>query len=343
MNPIERLHALPRTRLAFLPTPLVQLPRLSADLGGPSLWMKRDDQTGLGLGGNKVRKLEYLVGEARARGCDTLVTSGALQSNHCRQTAAAAAATGLGCVLALGGEEPEGAPTGNFLLDRLFGATVWWCGESRRGERVSAIVEELRRSGRRPYTIPYGGSDEIGAMGFVAAMGELKAQLAEQRARPAERQLDKATIVVASSSGGTQAGMVVGADLFGLPVRIVGIGIDKGEAGAGPYEKQLAELAGRLAARLGMSSRYTADRFDVRTGYLGGGYGVVGDLEREAISLVARTEGVLLDPVYTGRAMGGLADLIRTSTFGRDEAIVFWHTGGTPSLFTRGMDLAMDA
>ncbi|MCX6094999.1 MAG: pyridoxal-phosphate dependent enzyme, partial [Candidatus Bipolaricaulota bacterium] len=286
MNPIERLHALPRTRLAFLPTPLVQLPRLSANLGGPSLWMKRDDQTGLGLGGNKVRKLEFLVGEARARGCDTLVTSGGIQSNHGRQTAAAAAATGLGCVLALGGEEP-----GNLLLDRLFGATVRWCGESRKGERVPAIVEDLRRSGRRPYTIPYGGSDEIGAMGFVAAMGELQAQLEEQRAQLVERQLDKATIVVASSSGGTQAGMVVGADLFGLPVRVVGIGIDKGEAGAGPYEEWLAELAGRLAARLGMSARYTADRFDVRAGYLGGGYGVVGDLEREAITLVARTEG----------------------------------------------------
>ncbi|MEN6368972.1 MAG: D-cysteine desulfhydrase family protein [Thermotogota bacterium] len=338
MNPIERLHALPRTGLAFLPTPLMELPRLSQRLGGPRLWMKRDDQTGLGLGGNKVRKLEYLVGEARARGCDTLVTSGAIQSNHCRQTAAA---TGLGCVLALGGEEPTGAPTGNLLLDRLFGATVRWCGESRKGEKVPAIVEELCRSGRRPYTIPYGGSDEIGAMGFVAAMGELKAQLEEQRAQLAERRLKATTIVVASSSGGTQAGMVVGADVFELPVRIVGIGIDKGEAGEGPYEVRLAELARRLAARLGMPAHYTADRFDVRTGYLGGGYGVVSDLEREAIKLVAQTEGVLLDPVYTGRAMGGLADLVKTGALRGDEAILFWHTGGTPALFGRAEDLVV--
>jgi D-cysteine desulfhydrase len=311
--------------------------------------MKRDDQTGLGLGGNKVRKLEYLVGEARAQGCDTLLTSGAIQSNHCRQTAAAAAATGLGCVLALGGEEPADAPTGNLLLDRLFGATIRWCGEDRKGERVPAMVEDLRRSGRRPYTIPYGGSDDVGAMGFVAAMGELQAQLAEQRAQLfeqraqlAERLLAKVTVVVASSSGGTQAGMVVGADLFRLPVRIVGIGIDKGEAGAGPYEGRLAELANRLSERLGMAARYTADRFDVRTGYLGGGYGVVGDLERRAIQLTAETEGILLDPVYTGRAMGGLVDLIQAGAFEGDETILFWHTGGSPSLFARGMDLLLE-
>jgi D-cysteine desulfhydrase len=299
--------------------------------------MKRDDQTGLGLGGNKVRKLEYLVGEARARGCDTLITSGAIQSNHCRQTAAAAAAAGLRCVLALGGEEPTDAPTGNLLLDRLFGATIRWCGEDRKGERVPAMVEDLRRSGRRPYTIPYGGSDDVGAMGFVAAMGEFQAQLSEQqaqlpeqraqlfeqRAQLAERLLAKVTVVVASSSGGTQAGMVVGADLFRLPVRIVGIGIDKGEAGAGPYEERLAELANRLSERLGMATRYTADRFDVRTGYLGGGYGVVGDLERRAIQLTAETEGILLDPVYTGRAMGGLVDLIQAGAFEGDETILF--------------------
>ncbi|MDD5264692.1 MAG: D-cysteine desulfhydrase family protein [Candidatus Bipolaricaulis sp.] len=333
MNPIERLQALPRTRLAFLPTPLIELPRLSQRLGGPRIWMKRDDQTGLGLGGNKVRKLEYLVGEARVQGCDTLITSGAIQSNHCRQTAAAAAATGLGCVLALGGEEPTGAPTGNLLLDRLFGATIRWCGEDRKGERVPAVVEELRLAGRRLYVIPYGGSDDVGAMGFVAAMGELQAQLKEQS-------LAKVTIVVASSSGGTQAGMVVGTDLFGVSVRVVGIGIDKGEAGTGPYEARLAELAGRLADRLGMPTRYTADRFDVRTGYLGGGYGVIGDLERRAIQLAAQTEGILLDPVYTGRAMGGLVDLIKDGAFKGDETILFWHTGGAPALFGRGEELA---
>jgi D-cysteine desulfhydrase family pyridoxal phosphate-dependent enzyme len=333
MNSIRRLQLLPRTRLALLPTPLVEVPRLSARIGGPRLWMKRDDQTGLGLGGNKVRKLEFLVGEARAQGCDTLVTSGAIQSNHCRQTAAAAAATGLECVLALGGEEPTGVPAGNLLLDRLFGAAVRWCGERRKGEEVPAILEELRRSGRRPYEIPYGGSNEIGAMGFVAAMGELGAQLRALRLR-------SAAIVVASSSGGTQAGMVVGADLFRLHVRIVGIGIDKGEAGEGPYDERLADLARRLALRLGMPDRYTPGQFEVRTGYLGGGYGVIGELERNAITLAARTEGVVLDPVYTGRAMGGLVDLIRAAAFAHDEAILFWHTGGIPALFARAADLA---
>ncbi len=332
MNPIDRLQALPRERFAFLPTPLVELPRLSARLGGPHLWMKRDDQTGLGFGGNKVRKLEFLVGDALSRGCDALVTSGAGQSNHCRQTAAAAAAVGLGCVLALGGEEPEGPSTGNLLLDRLFGATIRWCGPRRKGERVGALLDELRAAGRRPYEIPYGGSNEVGALGFVAAMGELKAQLAERR-------MEDATVVVASSSGGTQAGMAVGADLFHLPVRIVGVAIDKDEGAGGPYEAQLANLANRIASRLGMRVEYTADRFDVRSDYLGGGYGVVGDLEREAIRLVARAEGILLDPVYTGRAMGGLVDLVRRGGLGPGEPVIFWHTGGAPALFARADEL----
>lgn len=334
MNSIRRLHSLPRARLALLPTPLVEVPRLAAQLGGPRLWMKRDDQTGLGLGGNKVRKLEFLVGEARAQGCDTLVTSGAIQSNHCCQTAAAAAAVGLECVLALGGEEPTGALNGNLLLDRLFGATVRWCGARRKGEEVPAILEELRRSGRHPYEIPYGGSNEVGAMGFVAAMSELGTQLRALRLR-------SASIVVASSSGGTQAGMVVGANLFRLRVRIVGIAIDKAEAGEGMHEERLADLARRLALRLGMSDRYTPGQFNVRTGYLGGGYGVIGELEQNAITLAARTEGVVLDPVYTGRAMGGLVDLIQGGAFAHDEAIVFWHTGGTPALFGRAEELAV--
>jgi len=328
----RRLDQLPRQRLIFLPTPLSPLERLTAALRGPRLYIKRDDLTGLGLGGNKTRKLEFLLGEAMSQGCDCVVTGGAMQSNHSRQTAAAAAAVGLECHLALGGEEPPTA-TGNLLLDRLFGAVVHWCGSDRKGERIPRIAQDLHAQGHKPYIIPYGGSDPVGAMGFVAAIGELKAQLASQDVRPD-------AVVFASSSGGTQAGMVVGMDLFDLDVPVIGIGVDKGEAGDLPYETWLATLADRLASRLGKAGGYQAADFDVRKGYVGGGYGVVGDLEREAISLVARQEGIVLDPVYTARAMGGLIDLIRRGEFDRSKSVVFWHTGGTPAVFAYADELS---
>ncbi len=327
----SRLDRFPRTRLTFLPTPLVELRRLGRLLGGPRLLMKRDDMTGLGLGGNKTRKVEFLLGEALAQGCDTVITGGATQSNHCRQTSAAAAAAGLECHLALGGTRPD-TPGGNLLLDLLFGAVVHWCGENRKGERIPEIAEELRAKGRVPYVIPYGGSNAVGALGLVAAIVELRGQLEEQG-----QKVD--CLVVASSSGGTHAGMVVGLDLCGLAARVVGIGIDKGGPGEGRYESRLAALANEVAALLHLESRYTEDRFDVRNDYLGAGYGAVGDLEREAIRLVARHEGVLLDPVYTGRAMGGLVDLIRKGEFGKDETVLFWHTGGAPAVFAYGQDL----
>jgi D-cysteine desulfhydrase family pyridoxal phosphate-dependent enzyme len=321
----SKLDRVPRQDLIFLPTPLVALERLTATLRGPRLYVKRDDLTGLGLGGNKTRKLEFLLGEALSEGCDCVITGGAMQSNHSRQTAAAAAAVGLRCHLALAGQEPESL-SGNLLLDRLFGAVVHWCGAHRKGEDIPRIAQDLHAQGHKPYIIPYGGSDPVGAMGFVAAMGELKEQLAEQEIEPD-------AVVFASSSGGTQAGMVVGRDLFDLDVRVIGIGVDKGEAGDMPYEAWLATLADGLAARLGLPEGYANRTFDVRKDYVGAGYGVVGDLEREAISLAARREGLLLDPVYTGRAMGGLIDLIRKGEFDRSQTVVFWHTGGTPALF----------
>jgi len=210
---LARLDRFPRTRLTFLPTPLVELRRLGQALGGPRLVMKRDDLTGLGLGGNKTRKLEFLLGEALAQGCDAVVTGGATQSNHCRQTAAAAAAAGLECHLSLGGTALA-SPSGNLLLDLLFGAVVHWCGEDRKGERIPEIAEGLRAKGRVPYVIPYGGSNAVGALGFVAAIVELEGQLKEQG-------LQADRLVVASSSGGTHAGMAVGLDLCGLAARVV--------------------------------------------------------------------------------------------------------------------------
>ncbi len=321
----------PRIPLAFLPTPLHRLPRLEAELGGPRLLVKRDDQTGLGLGGNKTRKLEFLVGAALAEGADTLVTAGAAQSNHCRQTAAAAAARGLDCHLLLGGDDP-GRPEGNLLLDRLFGATVHWCGAARKGERLAEVVAGLRAAGRRPCEIPYGGSSATGALGYVVAMQELQAQLVA-----AGERVD--AVVFASSSGGTQAGMAVGARACGLDAELVGIRIDKEEDAPGGYAARLAALARETAGLAGVDAGFDATDFVVEEGYLGDGYGVVGEPEREAIALFARREGVLLDPVYTGRAAAGLLDLLRSGRFGRAQSVLFWHTGGAPALFPYAADL----
>jgi len=325
------LERLSRLSLAHLPTPVEELPRLSRALGGPRLLVKRDDQTGLATGGNKTRKLEFLIAEALAREADTVVTAGAAQSNHCRQTAAAAARVGLACVLVLGGEPPS-TFEGNLLLDRLLGAQIYWTGPHRRGEELEEVADRLRKEGRRPYLIPYGGSNAVGATGYVAAMQELSEQLSAQH-------LTVDRIVVASSSGGTQAGLAVGARAVGFGGQIVGVSIDKGEAGDEPYPVHLAALANATAAHVGLEADFTPDDFVVSYDYLGDGYGVVGELEREAIRLAARLEGLLLDPVYTGRAMGGLIDMIRRGLIGSDETVLFWHTGGTPALFAYADEL----
>jgi D-cysteine desulfhydrase len=317
--------------LGFFPTPLMELDRLTQKLSGPRIFMKRDDLTGLALGGNKVRKLEFLVGEALAHGCDTLVTGGAAQSNHCRQTAAAAAACGLACHLVLGGEPPCTAE-GNLLLDQLLGAVIHWTGELRKGEKIPEIAQSLQSIGRKPYVVPYGGSNTTGAVGFVDAVRELTNQLA--------RSGESIThIVFASSSGGTQAGLTVGKSLFGLECELIGIGIDKGASGDVPFEEYVVRLANATAERLDVPQRFSASDFSIRNDYLGRGYGVVGELERRAIRLVARTEGILLDPVYTGRAMGGLIHMIERRELSSEHSVLFWHTGGTPALFPYAKDM----
>jgi len=316
---------LARVPIAHLPTPLEPLPRLTAQLGGPELWIKRDDQTGLATGGNKTRKLEFLVADALAQEADTLITGGAAQSNHARQTAAAAAKFGLERVLVLRGEESP-QTHGNLLLDRLLGAEVVWAGERPLAEVIDQVAQELRRAGRHPYVVPYGGSNPVGASGYVASMEELLAQCADQ-------EFHFEHIVLPSSSGGTQAGMAVGARALGFEGQILGISID---LKANDLRRLLADLATATANHLELEFAFAPEDLAVNDGYLGGGYGVVSDLEREAIRTMARTEGVLLDPVYTGRAFGGLLDLIRRSTFGAGERVLFWHTGGTTGLFGYG-------
>ena len=314
---------LPRIAMAHVPTPLEPLPRLTAQLEGPELWVKRDDQTGLATGGNKTRKLEFLVADALTQEADTLITCGAAQSNHARQTAAAAAKFGLERVLVLRGEEPS-RTQGNLLLDQLLGAEVIWAGDEDLGRRMAQAAEVLRAEGRRPYIVPYGGSNVIGASGYVAAMEELASQCEKS-------DLSFDHIVLASSSGGTQAGLAVGARALGYEGRLLGISVD---LLARSLKRTLVELAAATVGRLGMDDVvFTSEDFAVNDDYLGGGYGVVSDLEREAIHTVARAEGLILDPVYTGRAFGGLLDLVRGEAIHPDERVLFWHTGGTGGLF----------
>jgi L-cysteate sulfo-lyase len=320
--------AVPRVRLGHLPTPLEELPRLTRALGGPRLLVKRDDQTGLATGGNKTRKLEFSVAEALRQGADTLVTLGAVQSNHARQTAAAAARCGLRCVLVLRGHAPT-AVTGNLLLDHLLGARVVFSGDRTREEIAAEVVAEQRAAGHRPYLVPVGASDEVGAVGFVAALEELRGQLEERR-------LGVDRIVVASSSFGTQAGLCVGAKALGFRPQIVGIAIDarRSEVQAG-----VADIARRTIQRLGLELSLAPEEVVAFDGYLGAGYAVMGEPEREAILLTARHEGLLLDPVYTGRAMAGLIDLIRKGEIGDQETVLFWHTGGAAALYAYAEEL----
>jgi L-cysteate sulfo-lyase len=320
------LSKFPRKNLGFLPTPLVELRSLSKFLSGPRLFIKRDDLTGLAFGGNKTRKLEFLIGEAIASGSDTIVTGGAEQSNHCRQTAAAAAACGLDCHLVLGGEPPS-TPNGNLLLDILCNAQIHWSGVLRKGEKIPDIVEELKSKDKKPFVIPYGGSNSTGALGFVDAVRELAIQTSGMKHSFSH-------IVFPSSSGGTQAGLMVGAKLFNQPFKILGIGIDKGETGDLPFTEYILRLANQTAARFTETIKFAIDDIIIRNEYLGDGYGIAGELEKEAIRLMATLEGILLDPVYTGRAMGALIDLIHKNEFSKNDSILFWHTGGGPALFS---------
>ena len=308
---------LTRVPLAHLPTRIEYLPRVTAVLNGPQIYCKRDDQTGLGFGGNKTRKLEFLLAEAKEQEAKTLVSVGAIQSNHCRQVAALAARFGYACILVLSGEEPKVA-SGNLLLDRLFGAEIVWATRENRQQVLEETISHARAAGQKPYKIPYGGSSATGMMGYYEAMQELSLQ---------EEKFD--WIVTASSSGGTQAGMLLGAHAAGYSGRVLGICIEGSE-------QELKEIiAGLIQEGAHMTGEIPPgeDRILINDHYTGGGYGVMGEPEVEAIRLFAAQEGLLLDPVYTGRAAAGLIDLTRKGFFKKEEKLLFWHTGGTPALF----------
>lgn len=321
----------PHIPLAALPTPLATLPGLTQHLGGPELIVKRDDMTGLATGGNKTRKLEFLLGHALHNDFDTLITAGGPQSNHCRQTAAAAAQAKLECHLVLGGEAPE-KPLGNLLLDELLGAHLHWVASESRHARMQQLCEELQDQGRRPLVIPIGGSNAIGGLGYAAAMFELVQQLER-----AERTVDH--IVFATSSGGTHAGMLAGAALAGFTGTLHGISIDQVPDAQVPNDQRdmrfaasVSKIASGTRELLRQPYHFSGDDVVMHYEYLGDGYGVMGSAERNAIHLLARTDGLLVGPVYTGRAMAGLIDLIERDVFSSKESVLFWHTGDDTTL-----------
>jgi D-cysteine desulfhydrase family pyridoxal phosphate-dependent enzyme len=314
---------LPRVRLASLPTPVEEMPHLSKHLGR-ELWIKRDDLTGLALGGNKTRKLEFLCADALRRGADMLITTGAPQSNHCRQTAAAAAKLGLGCVLVLTGN-PQPADTGNLLLDSLVGAELTWTGEKSRDQALQEVFAHAQSVGRNPYLIPYGGSNPLGAAAYALAIRELLGQ-----------EIRPDWIIFASSSGGTQAGMVLGARWFGYRGRIQGISVDRK---AVPLRATIATLAAETVRTLGYVDSVSDDAIRIDDRFLGAGYGKAGELERETIRLFARQEGILLDPVYTARAAGGMLEMIRRGEIAATETVLFWHTGGIPAIWAYAREI----
>lgn len=320
----------PRISLGHGPTPLEPLERLSAHLGGPSLWVKRDDCTGLALGGNKVRKLEYLLAEATADGADTVITVGGVQSNHARQTAAAAARLGLRCELVLprlvDRDEPLYENNGNVLLDRLFGANLHVVADSdTAAARVVDLMEAAVQRGGKAAFFPSGGSTATGAIGYVRAGLELLDQC--ERLGLAPRR-----IVVATSTGGTLAGLLTAFAARESGIETSGVAVyDDADA----TRARVRTLADETAARCETPSP-TDERIHIIGDQLGAAYGQPTEAMREALELCARFEGLLLDPVYSGKAMAGLIALVRAGDLGPDDTSVFWHTGGTPALFAYG-------
>jgi len=310
-----------RIQLAHLPTPIEPLQGWR-----PNLWVKRDDMSGSELAGNKVRKLEYLAAEAIRCGADTLVTAGDVQSNHARATAGVAARLGLHCLLVLEGEADESQwQRGNAVVDRCFGAEIDWLPVSQSlSLRLEEAGERLRRQGRKPYLIPVGGSNELGIWGYIAAAREAKEQC-ERLGLRVER------LVCAVGSCGTYVGLLLGAMLAGWPVRVTGIGISSTAEKKRAWSQRLAE---RTIERFGLPVHLADDDFDIYD-YSGAGYARSRPEELELIVQVARRTGLLLDPVYTGKAFFGLEDLLANGTVGRDEHVLFFHTGGLLGLMAK--------
>lgn len=315
------LATLPSIPLSPEPTPVDELARLRAAVGaGPRLLVKRDDAIGFAFGGNKVRKMRLVAADARQCGADTLITSGGVQSNHARVTAAAAAKLGLKCILVVNGAPLE-RPTANALLDGLLGAEIRYVGSRQeRAPAMESAASETKAAGGRPYVIPIGASTPLGAAAFVQAIAELLQQI-----EPPD------VIVHSTSSGGTQAGLVAGCALAGIDSRVVGISADEP---ADSLERDIRGILAGLGPLLGLAGdRFSKVEVTVDDRFVGGGYGVPTAQSREAIEIAARTEALFLDPTYTSKAMAGLIDYVRTARFTADQTVLFWHTGGQVGLF----------
>lgn len=323
----SRLDRLPRVRLTALPTPLEELDRLAKALGGPRFLIKRDDTTTLALGGNKTRKLEFALGDAIKQGADVIVTGGALQSNHCRLTAAATARLGLGCVLVVNGD-PNTPPQGNLLLDRLFGAEIRYVHPGTPADvdrAIPQVAEELRAQGRRPYTMyVVGGSDSVfGVLGYVQAYVELAEQLEQAR-------IQASHLCVCTGSGSTHAGLLLGAKLLGHSSKVLGMSIRRSRE---ELESRVRDAVAVGAATLGCPVPLIDADVRVYDEFVGPAYGAMTNELRKAIHLLAQTSGILIDHVYAGKAFAGLLELIDRRTLGEGDVVVFVHTGGIPALF----------
>ena len=315
----------PRFPLALLPTPLVEAPRLARALGGPRLFVKRDDLTGFGFGGNKVRGLELYLAEALAQQADVIVTGAGPQSNHIRATSAAARVAGLD-IVAVMHDSPPAETQGNLLLDKLLGVDVRFTNDPNRAlvdTKIEAVAAELRRAGRRPYVIPRGGASALGALGYLEAVREINTQLEALGLRPD-------WLVLGTGAGGTQAGLIAGKKIHGGAYRVVGITVSRPVA---ECVERIARLAVEAAQLAGYEIEVKPGEVTVWDGFMGPGYGIPTPEGVEAIRLVARTEGIFLDPTYTGKAMAGLIAEIRSGRIRKDETVVFLHTGGEPGLF----------
>jgi len=319
------MSALPRFPLALLPTPLIEAPRLARALGGPRMFFKRDDLTGFGFGGNKVRGLEYYIADALAQQADVIVTGAGPQSNHIRATAAAARVAGLDSVAVMRDSRPAESQ-GNLLLDELLGVALRFTNNPDRAlvdMKIEEVAEELRRAGRRPYVIPRGGASALAALGYVECIREMDAQLQMMGVRPD-------WLVLATGACGTQAGLVAGVRFFSAPYRVLGVTVSRPVV---ECVERIARFAREAAALVGRPIELSADDILVRDGFIGRGYGIPTPEGIEAIRFVARSEGIFLDPTYTGKAMAGLIAEIRSGRLGKGETVVFLHTGGEPGLF----------
>jgi L-cysteate sulfo-lyase len=322
------LQDFPRVRLGHWPTPLEPMNGLARRLGTSRLYIKRDDCTGLATGGSKTRKLEFLVGEAVRQGADTLLTQGAVQSNHVRQTAAAAAFAGMACEAILEERVKDAPPdyhtSGNVLLDRILGVRLHRVpGGTAMDAALESLAQQLREGGRRPYVIPGGGSNALGSLGYVDCVLELQRQCDAMGLR-------KPHLVHATGSAGTQAGLVAGVHALGLGWPVTGIGV---RAPREQQEARVHDLATRVLTLLGVSSALPRERVVADDRFIGGGYGIPTEGMVEAVTMLARTEGILADPVYTGKGLAGLLAMVRAGRFQPDEDVIFVHTGGAAGLF----------